>query len=53
VRGTCIGSRGGAADPLDFWLNRPTAVDDVHAFGPVLLAAVEMRLWRSGAAKVR
>jgi unsaturated rhamnogalacturonyl hydrolase len=53
VHDTCIGSRGGAADPVDYWLTRPTKVDDVHAFGPVLLAAVEMHLWHSGGAPAK
>lgn len=47
VHGTCISTRGSASDPLDYWLKRPTQVDDVHAFGPVLLAAAEFRLWAS------
>lgn len=48
VHGTCIGTAGGAGETVDFWLNRPTKVDDIHSFGPVLLAAVEMHLWRQG-----
>lgn len=44
IRGTCIGTRGNTDSPLEFWLARPTCTDDVHAFGPVLLAAVEMEL---------
>ncbi len=46
VHGTCIGTAGNTDSPVDFWLTRPTRVDDVHSFGPVLLAAVEMELLR-------
>jgi unsaturated rhamnogalacturonyl hydrolase len=42
VRGTCIGTRGDGDSPLGFYLERPTRVDDVHSFGPVLLAAAAM-----------
>ena len=46
VHGTCVGTAGNSDSAVDFWLNRPTRVDDVHSFGPVLLAAVEMELLR-------
>jgi unsaturated rhamnogalacturonyl hydrolase len=49
TRGTCIGTRGGANEPVEYWLTRPTKVDDGHSFGPVLMAAVEMHLWSAGA----
>ncbi len=45
VHGTCIGTKGGTNSSLDYWLKRPTQTDDIHSFGPVLLAAVEMHLW--------
>lgn len=48
IDGTCIGTRGTCGDTLAFYLNRPTRTDDVHSFGPVLLAAVEMHLLRAG-----
>ncbi|MFP4192124.1 MAG: glycoside hydrolase family 88 protein [Candidatus Hydrogenedentota bacterium] len=47
VHGTCVGTRGASDAPLEFWLERPTAVDDSHGFGPVLLAAAEMHLLRT------
>ncbi len=42
VHNTCRGTRADCDDGIDYFLNRPTPVDDPHAFGPVLLAAVEM-----------
>jgi unsaturated rhamnogalacturonyl hydrolase len=42
VHNTCVGTRAVCDSGVDYFLNRPTKVDDPHAFGPVLLAAVEM-----------
>ena len=44
VHGTCIGTRGNCDSTLEFYLQRPTRTDDIHSFGPVLLAAVEMHM---------
>ena len=42
VYNTCIGTRATCRDSIAYFLNRPTKVDDPHAFGPVILAAVEL-----------
>lgn len=42
VHGTCVGTRADCENGPDWFNDRPTAVDDAHSFGPVLLAAVEV-----------
>ncbi|MBD3375436.1 hypothetical protein GF406_10410 [candidate division KSB1 bacterium] len=42
VHNTCVGTRAVCDSGVDYFLNRPTTIDDPHGFGPVLLAAVEM-----------
>ena len=42
IKSTCVGTLGRCGDGLDYYLNRPTQVDDPHSFGPILLAATEV-----------
>ncbi len=42
VHNTCIGTRATCENGIEWFLARPTKVDDPHGFGPVILAAVEI-----------